>query len=143
LAWPEGLKDPGAQGKHFELSPALKDPGSQGKHVVAPVSLFVRDPAPHGKQAPLKACGAKRPLSHEEHSTSLLLYSPALQSAQKMPSSLLIFPAGHCVQLSDPEFGALVPTGHWRQVVGKPLEAFECFEYLPASHFTHAPVPST
>ena len=59
------------QSVQVDAFPALNLRASHAVHAVAPVALFVRSPAPHGKHASSCAVGAYLPASHFSHDASL------------------------------------------------------------------------
>jgi hypothetical protein len=104
-------------------------PASHAVHVVALVRLFVKKPAPHTKQEPVRACGAYFPYSHSTQVVPLKLYSPAEQSSQKVRSVLLSFPFAHAMQSDEPVWVLYCPALHNVHEEGN--GAVEKLEYLP------------
>jgi hypothetical protein len=120
--------------------PKEKVPASQGVQVVAAVWLLVALPDGQVMQDPVCACGAYFPNSQLRHSTSLKLYSPALQSLQKVRPGVDSFPVSHSSQLEDPTAVLNFPASHKLQFLGHGAVALALLSllYRPMLHSWHA-----
>ena len=76
-------------------------PAPQDTQAVDPVTLLVRKPAPHVRQAPVWAVGAYVPKGQKMHLTAVLLaYSPGSQEPQLSPRADVSCPSAHSWQSS-------------------------------------------